>query len=249
MMLLPRLYARLCARQAGRTLLANRITQNYSQFMRCPEADVPAVFLHQNAHELSGFNFVEQIFPPALWARNVLFDLHGYVAQWTQEQAFYSSSRTLLLGMRWAGFGLMMDALLATAPDDVRFQFITRYPALHKLMAAHEGRRASSFFAPHRLVTVLLVDERLPEAPLFPTQAGDQKAWLTDVSTRFLSRYGYSVRTLLPVCSLHAAEFGLESQAYAPEDYRLAATDTLNALRKTPTLWSAWDDLSVIYHG
>ena len=33
MMFLPRLYARLCARQAGRTLLANRITQNYSQFM------------------------------------------------------------------------------------------------------------------------------------------------------------------------------------------------------------------------
>ena len=30
MMFLPRLYARLCARQAGRTLLANRITQNYS---------------------------------------------------------------------------------------------------------------------------------------------------------------------------------------------------------------------------
>ena len=98
MMFLPRLYARLCARQAGRTLLANRITQNYSQFMRCPEADVPADFLHQNAHELSGFNFVEQIFPPALWARNVRFDLHAYVAQWTQEQAFYSSSRTLLLG-------------------------------------------------------------------------------------------------------------------------------------------------------
>jgi hypothetical protein len=37
------------ARQAGRTLLANRITQNYSQFMRCPETDVPADFLHQNA--------------------------------------------------------------------------------------------------------------------------------------------------------------------------------------------------------
>ncbi|MDV5732777.1 hypothetical protein [Enterobacter hormaechei] len=188
MMLLPRLYARLCARQAGRTLLANRITQNYSQFMRCPEADVPADFLHQNAHELSGFNFVEQIFPPALWARNVRFDLHGYVAQWTREQAFYSSSRTLLLGMRWAGFGLIVDALLASAPADVRFQFITRHPALHKLMAAHEGRRASSFFAPHRLVTVLLMDERLPDAPLFSTQAGDQKAWLTDVSTRFLSR-------------------------------------------------------------
>lgn len=147
MMFLPRLYARLCARQAGRTLLANRITQNYSQFMRCPETDVPADFLHQNAHELSGFNFVEQIFPPALWARNVRFDLHAYVAQWTQEQAFYSSSRTLLLGMRWAGFGLIVDALLATAPADVRFQFITRHPALHKLMAAHEGRRASSFFA------------------------------------------------------------------------------------------------------
>ena len=143
MMFLPRLYARLCARQAGRTLLANRITQNYSQFMRCPETDVPADFLHQNAHELSGFNFVEQIFPPALWARNVRFDLHAYVAQWTQEQAFYSSSRTLLLGMRWAGFGLIVDALLATAPADVRFQFITRHPALHKLMAAHEGRRAS----------------------------------------------------------------------------------------------------------
>ena len=47
MMLVPRLYARLCARQAGRTLLANRITQNYSQFMRCPEADVPADFLHR----------------------------------------------------------------------------------------------------------------------------------------------------------------------------------------------------------
>ncbi|WP_240474980.1 hypothetical protein [Enterobacter hormaechei] len=171
------------------------------------------------------------------------------MAQWTQEQAFYSSSRTLLLGMRWAGFGLIMDALLATAPDDVRFQFITRHPALHKLMAAHDGRRAGSFFAPQRLVTVLLMDERLPDAPLFPIQAGDRKAWLTDVSTRFLSRYGYSVRTLLPVCSLHAAEFGLESQAYAPEDYRLAAADTLNALRKTPTLWSGWDDLSVIYHG
>lgn len=67
MMFLPRLYARLCARQAGRTLMANRIAQNYSQFMPCPEADVPADFLHQNAHELSGFNFVEQIFPPALW--------------------------------------------------------------------------------------------------------------------------------------------------------------------------------------
>ena len=184
MMLLPRLYARLCARRAGRTLLANRITQNYSQFMRCPEADVPADFLHQNAHELSGFNFVEQIFPPALWARNVRFDLHGYVAQWTREQAFYSSSRTLLLGMRWAGFGLIVDALLATAPADVRFQFITRHPALHKLMAAHEGRRASSF-SPLTAVTVLLMDERLPDAPLFSTRAGDQKAWLTDVSTRF----------------------------------------------------------------
>ena len=171
MMLLPRLYARLCARRAGRTLLANRITQNYSQFMRCPEADVPADFLHQNAHELSGFNFVEQIFPPALWARNVRFDLHGYVAQWTREQAFYSSSRTLLLGMRWAGFGLIVDALLATAPADVRFQFITRHPALHKLMAAHEGRRASSF-SPLTAVTVLLMDERLPDAPLFSTRAG-----------------------------------------------------------------------------
>ncbi|MBE4856577.1 hypothetical protein IM311_21145 [Enterobacter cloacae complex sp. P40RS] len=249
MMFLPRLYARLCARQAGRTLLANRIAQNYSQFMRRPEADVPADFLHQNAHELSGFNFVEQIFPPALWRRNVRFDLHAYVAQWTQAQAFYSSPRTLLLGMRWAGFGLIVDALLATAPEDVRFQFITRHPALHKLMAAHEERRAGSFFAPHRLVTVLLMDERLPDAPLFMTQAGDQKAGLTDVSTRFLSRYGYRIRTLLPVCSLHSAEFALESQAYAPEDYRQAATDTLNALRKTPTLWSAWDDLSVIYHG
>ncbi len=229
--------------------MANRIAQNYSQFMPCPEADVPADFLHQNAHELSGFNFVEQIFPPALWARNVRFNLHAYVAQWTQDQGFYSSPRTLLLGMRWAGFGLIMDALLATAPDDVRFQFITRHPALHKLMAAHDGRRVGSFFAPQRPVTVLLMDERLPDAPLFPIQAGDRKAWLTDVSTRFLSRYGYSVRTLLPVCSLHAVEFGLESRAYAPEDYRLAAADTLNALRKTPTLWSGWDDLSVIYHG
>ncbi|MFR3708050.1 MAG: hypothetical protein ACLTXH_13300 [Enterobacter hormaechei] len=219
MMFLPRLYARLCARQAGRTLLANRITQNYSQFMRCPEADVPADFLHQNAHELSGFNFVEQIFPPALWARNVrsICTVRGAV---DAGAGIYRSPRTLLLGMRWAGFGLIVDALLATAPADVRFQFITRHPALHKLMAAHEGRRASSFFAPHRLVTVLLMDERLPDAPLFSTQAGDQKAWLTDVSTRFLSRYGYSVRTLLPICSLHAAEFGLESQAYAPEDYR-----------------------------
>ena len=155
----------------------------------------------------------------------------------------------MLLGMRWAGFGLIADALLATAPDDVRFQFVTRLPALHKLMAAHEERRAGAFFAPHRLVTVLLVDERLPDAPLFMTQAGDQKAWLTDVSTRFLTRYGYVIRTLLPGCSLHSAEFALESQTYAPAEYRQAATATLNALRKTPTLWSAWDDLSVIYHG
>ena len=33
------------------------------------------------------------------------------------------------------------------------------------------------------------------------------------------------------------------------ELYRQPAADTLNAQRKTPTLWSAWDDLSVIYHG
>ena len=205
MMFLPRLYARLCARQAGRTLLASRITQNYSQFMRCPEADVPPDFLRQNALEMSGFHFVEQIFPPALWRRNVRFDLHARVAAFTREQDFYSQPRTLLLGMRWAGFGLIADALLATAPDDVRFQFVT--------------------------------------------QAGDQKAWLTDVSTRFLTRYGYVIRTLLPGCSLHSAEFALESQTYAPAEYRQAATATLNALRKTPTLWSAWDDLSVIYHG
>ena len=249
MMFLPRLYARLCARQAGRTLMAGRITQNYSQFMRCPEADVPADFLRQNAREMSGFNFVEQIFPPALWRRNVRFDLHARVADFTREQDFYARPRTLLLGMRWAGFGLIADALLATAPEDVRFQFVTRHPALHKLMAAHEGRRAGSFFAPHRLVTVLLMDERLPDAPLFMTRAGDQKAWLTDVPTRFLTRYGYAVRTLVPTCSLHAAEFGLESQTYAPADYRQAATATLNALRNAPTLWSAWDDLSVIYHG
>ena len=43
MMFLPRLYARLCARQAGRTLMANRIAQNYSQFMPCPEADAERV--------------------------------------------------------------------------------------------------------------------------------------------------------------------------------------------------------------
>ena len=249
MMFLPRLYARLCARQAGRTLLASRITQNYSQFMRCPEADVPPDFLRQNALEMSGFHFVEQIFPPALWRRNVRFDLHARVAAFTREQDFYSQPRTLLLGMRWAGFGLIADALLATAPDDVRFQFVTRLPALHKLMAAHEERRAGAFFSPHRLVTVLLVDERLPDAPLFMTQAGDQKAWLTDVSTRFLTRYGYVIRTLLPGCSLHSAEFALESQTYAPAEYRQAATATLNALRKTPTLWSAGDELSVIYHG
>ena len=195
MMFLPRLYARLCARQAGRTLLASRITQNYSQFMRCPETDVPPDFLRQNALEMSGFHFVEQIFPPALWRRNVRFDLHARVAAFTREQDFYSQPRTLLLGMRWAGFGLIADA------------------------------------------------------PLFMTQAGDQKAWLTDVSTRFLTRYGYVIRTLLPGCSLHSAEFALESQTYAPAEYRQAATATLNALRKTPTLWSAWDDLSVIYHG
>lgn len=64
MMFLPRLYALLCARQAGRTLMANRIAQNYSQFMPCPEADVPADFLHQNAHELSGFNFVDRFSRP-----------------------------------------------------------------------------------------------------------------------------------------------------------------------------------------
>lgn len=148
MMFLPRLYARLCARQAGRTLLASRITQNYSQFMRCPEADVPPDFLRQNALEMSGFHFVEQIFPPALWRRNVRFDLHARVAAFTREQDFYSQPRTLLLGMRWAGFGLIADALLATAPDDVRFQFVTRLPALHKLMAAHEERRAGAFFSP-----------------------------------------------------------------------------------------------------
>lgn len=249
MMLLPRLYARLCAQQAGRTLLASRITQNYSQFMCCPEADVPADFLRQNSREMNGFHFVEQIFPPVLWRRNVCFDLHARVAEFTRDQVFYQQPRTLLLSMRWAGFGLIADALLATAPDDVRFQFITRHPAMHKLMAAHEGRHAETFFAPHRLVTVLLMDERLPDAPLFMTHAGNQKVWLTDVSTRFLSRYGYTIRTLRPICSLYSDEFGLESQVYAPEDYRLAATATLNTLRQTPTLWSAWDDLSVIHYG
>lgn len=73
------------------------------------------------------------------------FDLHARVAAFTREQDFYSQPRTLLLGMRWAGFGLIADALLATAPDDVRFQFVTRLPALHKLMAAHEERRRGAF--------------------------------------------------------------------------------------------------------
>ncbi len=82
-------------------------------------------------------------------------------------------------------------------------------------------------------MTVLLMDERLPDAPLFSTQAGI-KGVVNGRLNAVLSRYGYSVRTLLPICSLHAAEFGLESQAYAPEDYRQAAADTLNALRKTP---------------
>ncbi|ELW1647880.1 hypothetical protein KI694_11860 [Enterobacter oligotrophicus] len=249
MMFLPRLYARLCARHVGSSLLANRITQNYSQFMHCPEADVPADFLRENAWELSGFGFVEQVFPPALWRRNVRFDLYQRVAEMTREQDFYCQPRTLLLGMRWAGFGLVMDALLSTAPDDVQFQFITHYPALHKLMAAHEARRAGSFFARQRRVTVLMMDERLAGASLFMTRAGEQPAWLTDVSTRFLTRYGYGIRTLLPACSLHSSAFRLESQRYAPADYRQAATATLNALRNTPTLWSAWDDLSVIYHG
>lgn len=249
MMLLPRIYAHLCARQVGRTPLGSRITQNYSQFMRCAESDVPAEFLRENARELSGFGFVEQVFPPALWRRNVRFDLHPRVSAFTREQDFYASQRTLLLGMRWAGFGLVMDALLSTAPDDVRFQCISHYPALHKLMAAHEARRAGSFFARQRLVTVLMMDERLPGAPLFMARAGDQAAWLTDVSTRFLTRYGYSIRTLLPTGSLHSPAFGLASQRYAPADYRQAATATLNALHSTPTLWSAWDDLSVIYHG
>lgn len=249
MMFLPRLYARLCARNVGRTLLADRISQNYSQFMRCPESEVPADFLRENAWELGGFGFVEQVFPPALWRRNVRFDLHQRVADFTREQDFYARQHTLLLGMRWAGFGLVLDALLSTAPDDVRFQFITHYPALHKLMAAHPARRAGSFFAPERRVTVLMMDERLPGAPLFMTRAGEQPVWLTDVSTRFLTRYGYGVRTLLPTRSLASPAFGLESQAYAPAEYRQAAAATLNALRNIPTLWSAWDDLSVIYHG
>lgn len=105
MMLLPRIYAHLCARQVGRTPLGSRITQNYSQFMRCAESDVPAEFLRENARELSGFGFVEQVFPPALWRRNVRFDLHPRVAAFTREQDFYASQRTLLLGMRWAGLG------------------------------------------------------------------------------------------------------------------------------------------------
>lgn len=249
MMFLPRLYARLCARNAGRTLLAHRISKNYSQFMQCPEAEIPADFLQHTIYEQGGFSFIEQIFPPCIWRKNVRFDLHQRVEAFTHEHNFYHVQRTLLLGMQWSGFSLILDALLATAPQDVRFQFITRHPALQKLLTAQSERRASGFFAAQRLVTVLLMDERLPDAPLFSTKVGDQRVWLTDVPERLLTRYGTAIRTLQPGCSLHSTDFTLESQHFPETEYRQAATVALGALRKMPTLWSAWDDLSVIYHG
>ena len=164
MMFLPRLYARLCARQAGRTLLASRITQNYSQFMRCPEADVPPDFLRQNAGD-ERLSFCRAGLPARAVAAQRAFRSPRPGGGIYPRAGFLFSAPHPAAGHALAGFGLIADALLATAPDDVRFQFVTRLPALHKLMAARARRRALSVTRRPRCKLMAAHDERRAGAP------------------------------------------------------------------------------------
>jgi hypothetical protein len=249
-MLLPRFYARLCARRAERTLTGERIGQNYCHFMDCTPDRMPQDFLRQTIYEQSGFDFIEQIMPPTAWPKTLRGDLRQRVAAFCEQSALFSQRRTLLLTLQWSGLGVMLEALMAAAPPGIHFRFITRHPVLLKLRDAFPDRRAASPFATNASqITVLLVDERLPEAPLFPALPGKQRLWLTDVPTATLARHGYDIRSLVPERSLHDPDFGLHSCRYPASDYRRAATETLGAVRNTPTLWSAWDSLSVLYHG
>ncbi len=64
--------------RAAGTHVARKLDHaNYSQFGVPPEGDVPPDFLRQNAPEMSGFLFCRADFLPALWQRNVRFDLHA----------------------------------------------------------------------------------------------------------------------------------------------------------------------------
>ncbi|MTD41156.1 hypothetical protein GIX45_21540 [Erwinia sp. CPCC 100877] len=250
MMMLPRFYARLCARRADRSLTGERIGQNYCHFMGCTPDRIPQGFLRQTIYEQSGFGFIEQIMPPTAWPKTLRGDLRQKMAAFCEHSSLFSQRRTLLLTLQWAGLGLMLEALIAAAPPGIRFRFITRHPVLLKLRDAFPARRPTSLFAADDCqITLLLVDERLPEAPLFPAMAGKQRLWLTDVPAAPLIRRGYDIRNLVPERSLHDPNFGLRSRRYPAADYRLAATETLESVRNTPALWSAWDDLSVLYHG
>lgn len=250
MMMLPRLYARLCARRADHSLAGERIGQNYCHFMDCTPDQMPQNFLRQTLYEQSGFGFIEQIMPPKAWPKTLHGDWHQRMAAFCEQSDLFSQRRTLLLTLKWAGLGLMLEALMAVAPPEVRFRFVSQHPALLKLRDAFPARQPTSPFATDDCqITVLLMDERLPEAPLFPAMVGKQRLWLTDVPSAPLVRHGYGIRTLMPERSLHDPSFSLHSLCYPVSDYHQAATRTLEAVRNTPALWSAWDDLSVLYHG